>query len=358
MARSDDDSAAAALASADEAVRAGRYPEALRVLESLHAHHPDEPKAHYLHGVAAAMLGDRGAAHEQFLRAARLAPGDAALQCYAAASCIERRELSQAARYCRAALAADPQCGPAYDLLASAELPGEHYLQLLERIHTHLRPRTYVEIGIFAGASFRLAQPPTLALGVDPDPRIAAPPSPHHRIFRTTSDAFFAGRDLAQALDGRRVELALIDGMHQFEFVLRDFLNLERHCAREATILVHDCFPLDATSAARSRTTGFWSGDVWRAILALRKWRPDLQLHTVAARPTGLGVIRNLDPESRVLADNLDRICAEFLGVGYESIAERRHEALNVVPNEWPGVQALLDAPVAPAGGPDQNVPG
>src|SRR5512134_500904 len=99
MARSDDDSAAAALASADEAVRAGRYPEALRVLESLHAHHPDEPKAHYLHGVAAAMLGDRGAAHEQFLRAARLAPGDAALQCYAAASCIERRELSQAARY-------------------------------------------------------------------------------------------------------------------------------------------------------------------------------------------------------------------------------------------------------------------
>lgn len=358
MARSNDDSAAAALASADEAVRAGRYQDALRVLEALHASHPDEPKAHYLHGVAAAMLGDRGAAHERFLRAARLAPGDAALQCYAAASCIERRELPEAVRLSRAALAADPQCGPAYDLLASAELPGEHYLQLLERIHAHLRPRTYVEIGVFAGASFRLAQPPTLALGIDPDPQIVAPPSPRHRIFRVTSDAFFAGRDLARELDSQPVELALIDGMHQFEFVLRDFMNLERYCAPASTILVHDCYPLDETSAARERTTGFWSGDVWRAILALRKWRPDLRLHTVAARPTGLGVIRNLDPGSRILADNLERICAEFLAVGYETIAARRREALNVVPNEWPAVQALLDAPMAPAGGPAQNVPG
>jgi hypothetical protein len=69
-------------------------------------------------------------------------------------------------------------------------------------------------------------------------------------------------------------------------------------------------------------------------------------------------VIRNLDPGSRVLADNLERICAEFLRVGYESIAEHRREALNVVPNEWPAVQALLDAPVVPAGEPAQNVPG
>jgi tetratricopeptide (TPR) repeat protein len=358
MARFDDDTAAAALARADEAVRTGRHREALSILEALHARHPDEPKAHYLHGVAAAMLGNRGAAHERFVRAARLAPGDAALQCYAAASCIEHGQRAEAAGFCRAALASDPQCGPAYDLLASAELPGEHYLKLLERIHAHLRPRTYVEIGIFAGASFRLAQPPTMALGIDPEPRIEAPPSPRHRIFRQTSDAFFAGHDLARELAGRPVELALIDGMHQFEFVLRDFLNLERHCTPDATILVHDCFPLDERSAARSRTTGFWSGDVWRALLALKTWRPDLRLHTVAAPPTGLGVIRNLDPASRVLADNLERICAEFLEVGYASIAERRREALNVVPNEWPVVQALLAAPPGAAGPDAQNVPG
>jgi hypothetical protein len=63
-------------------------------------------------------------------------------------------------------------------------------------------------------------------------------------------------------------------------------------------------------------------------------------------------VIRNLDPGSRVLERNLDRICAEFLAVGFEAIADRRSEALNLVPNDWRGVQALLDARAG------QNVPG
>ena len=350
FAQPDNDPAAAALTNADREIQAGRYREALRVLEALHARHPDQPRANYLHGVALAMLGDRSAAHERFVRAAQLAPSDSALQCYAAAACIEQGQRAEAARYCRAALAADPQCRPAYDLLASAELPGEHYLKLLARIHAHLRPSTYVEIGIFAGASFRLALPPTIAIGIDPAPQFEAPPSPSHRIFRQTSDSFFADRDLVQELGGRLVDLALIDGMHHFEFVLRDFLNLERHCAPDATILVHDCFPLDEISAARERTTAFWSGDVWRALLALKKWRPDLALHTVGAPPTGLGVIRNLDPASHVLAEHLDRICAEFRAVAYETIAGRKSEALNLVPNDWRDVQALLDAPARAVG--------
>jgi hypothetical protein len=61
-------------------------------------------------------------------------------------------------------------------------------------------------------------------------------------------------------------------------------------------------------------------------------------------------VIRNLDPASRVLAENLDRICAEFGAVGYETIASRKAEALNLVPNDWRDVQALLDAPARPVG--------
>ena len=44
-----------------------------------------------------------------------------------------------------------------------------------------------------------------------------------------TSDDFFASHDLAQVLGGRPVDLAYIDGMHQFEFALRDFMNLERY---------------------------------------------------------------------------------------------------------------------------------
>jgi hypothetical protein len=341
----------AMLQTADAALQSGRFGEARTLAERLLAAHPEEPKAHYLHGVAVAMLGDRRAAHSSFARAADLAPGDAALQCYAAAAAKEQGRSDEAVRYCRAALAADPACDPAHQLLASIELPGEHYLKLLARIHAHLRPRTYVEIGIFAGESFRLAQPPTIALGVDPAPRLDAPPSPRHRIFRETSDGFFAAHDLRALLGGAPVDLALIDGMHHFEFALRDFVNLERHCTPASTILVHDCYPIDPVTAARERTTAFWSGDVWRLVLALREWRPDLAIHTVAVPPTGLAIVRGLDPGSRVLADNLDRIVERHLAVDYASIADRKRDALNVCAADWTAVQGLLDAP-------PQNVPG
>jgi tetratricopeptide (TPR) repeat protein len=147
----------AALHQADAAIQSGRYQEARRLLDQTLAAHPDAAKAHYLHGVSLAMLGERREAHAGFVRAAELAPGDAALQCYAAAASREFGRAAEAMQYCRAALAADPNCGPAYELLAAVELPGEHYMKLLERIHAHLRPRTYIEIGIFAGASFGLA---------------------------------------------------------------------------------------------------------------------------------------------------------------------------------------------------------
>jgi hypothetical protein len=332
------------LYAADAALQAGRFGEARDLVEQLLAARPGEAKAHYVHGVALAMLGNRRTAYASFRRAADLAPTDAALQCYAAAAAKEHGHKEEAVRYCRAALAADPACDPAHRLLSSIELPGEHYLKLLERIHAHLRPRTYVEIGIFKGESFRLAQAPTVAIGIDPEPQLDAPPSPRHRIFRATSDDFFAAHDLGQLLEGVPVDLALIDGMHHFEFALRDFVNLERHCARESTILAHDCFPIDPVTAARDRTTSFWSGDVWRLILALRRWRPDLAIHTVTAPPTGLAIVRGLDPGSRVLADNLARVCEEFLAVGYEAIAGRRHEALNACSADWAVVQRLLDA--------------
>ena len=106
-------------------------------------------------------------------------------------------------------------------------------------------------------------------------------------------------------LGGKAVDLAFIDGMHLFEYALRDFSNLERLCTPHSTILVHDCYPLDRQTADRERTTLFWSGDIWRLILLLKKYRPDLEINVIAAPPTGLGVIRNLDPASRVIADNL-----------------------------------------------------
>jgi hypothetical protein len=165
-------------------------------------------------------------------------------------------------------------------------------------------------------------------------------------VFIKTSDAFFAEHDVIRELGGRPIDLAFLDGMHRFAFALRDFINIERYCTPRSTCLLHDCYPLDAQTAAVERTTTFWSGDVWKLILCLKTYRPDLAIHTVATAPTGLAVIRGLDPGSTILRDQLDRICQECAALPYAVLHDDKRRMLNLVANDWPTVQALLDEPV------------
>jgi hypothetical protein len=253
----------------------------------------------------------------------------------------------EAVAACRELLELSPNYWPAYNLLASIELPGESYFRMLERVHAHLRPRTYLEIGVSRGDSIRLAAPGTRAIGVDPEPEVVFPLGPNVSVVEETSDDFFAGRDVRAELGGLPVELAFIDGMHRFEFALRDFMNIEALCTPTSTILVHDVYPIDERTAARERVTGFWSGDIWRLVLLLRKHRPDLVVRTIAAPPTGLAVVRSLDPQSTYIRDRLDGLVAEYLAVDFRALASGKAEQLAVVPNDWSQVRALLDAPVS-----------
>jgi DNA-binding transcriptional LysR family regulator len=254
---------------------------------------------------------------------------------------------SETIELCRQVLALEPDNNlQVYNLWASAELHGNHYYQILERIHRYLRPATYVEIGIEEGLSLAVAlaggEPGTAIVGIDPNPRLPPAVAERARIFRKTSDEFFARQDLHKELGERAVDLAFIDGMHLFEFALRDFINLERYCARTSTCLVHDCYPLDERTSARERVTEFWTGDVWKLVLCLKKYRPDLDVHTVAAAPTGLVIIRRLDPKSRILQDRLESICAEFVPLPYSAVHADKRAQLNLVANNWLTVKSLL----------------
>src|SRR5688500_8000921 len=196
-----------------------------------------------------------------------------------------------AARYCERALRSHHAQPGVHELMSTLFMHGEDYTALLARIHAHLRPRTYVEIGVDTGQSLRLVPAPTQAIGIDPAPSVRGEMPANVRIFTQTSDDFFAGHDVKALFGGLPVDLAFIDGMHHFEFALRDFVNLERCAAPGSTILVHDCFPHDRLTAERERVTTFWSGDVWKLVVLLKKYRPDLAIHTIAAPPTGLCVI-------------------------------------------------------------------
>jgi len=217
------------------------------------------------------------------------------------------------------------------------------YLKLLRQIHRHVEPRTYVEIGVSTGRSLALALPGTVSIGIDPAPKVQGALGPHARVVQTTSDEFFARPDAADVLGGAPLDLAFIDGMHQFEYALRDFMHLERWAGAESTILVHDCYPVDEVSAARERTTDCWSGDIWKLIVCLKQWRPDLKLAVIDVAPTGLGLIRGLDPRSSVLEDHYDEILEAYVPMAFSHLEEAgKAEALNRVPNDWLRISALL----------------
>src|SRR5262249_5652050 len=140
---------------------------------------------------------------------------------------------------------------------------GAHYYELLKRFHYQLRPKSYLEIGVDDGASIVLAKSPTVAIGIDPAPRLTSTPGTICKIFPMKSDEYFATRDPRSDFETEAADLALIDGMHLFEQALRDFINVERFSSPSTVVLIHDCFAIDALTASRQRKTAFWTGDVW-----------------------------------------------------------------------------------------------
>ena len=206
-----------------------------------------------------------------------------------------------------------PDYPGAQALLGSLLLPGPHYREVLARLHALLKPKTYLEIGVDTGATLTLAQQASAVIGVDPAATQLRYPAPASaRLFRQTSDDFFAEHSAHDVLGERRVDLAFIDGMHRFENALSDFANVERWSHAETTLVFHDCVPLIASTARRERETSFWVGDTWKVVLALARHRPDLKIRTLLTPPSGLVVVRKLDPTSTLLRANYVSIVAEF----------------------------------------------
>lgn len=222
-------------------------------------------------------------------------------------------------------------------------LTGIGYAEFLKNLHERLRPRTYLEIGTFMGGSLALASCPSIA--IDPRFRLNADimgKKPMCLLFQESSDRFFERRDPV-ALLGAPVEIAFLDGMHLFEHLLRDFANVERHCRANSVIALHDCLPPHPCMTTRDRHTantnpdpykGWWTGDVWKLIPILKRYRPDLSIELVDCEPTGLALITNLDPASDVLRKSHDAIAAEHAaGPDDDAKFQRYWENLEITPS-------------------------
>jgi hypothetical protein len=203
---------------------------------------------------------------------------------------------------------------------------GMPYRRFLGQLHARHLFDWYLEVGCRSGLSFAPVRSKTIA--VDPFFRaeiniIGKKPALH--VFQAKSDDFFGSAFLAR--NGIRLSLAFLDGMHLFEFLLRDFMNTEAAMDPRGVILLHDCVPYGREMTTRdldNLPAGPWTGDVWKLIPILQTWRPELQVTMLDCQPTGLVCVSGLDPESRVLAENYDRIVAEYSSLDIEEFGVER----------------------------------
>ncbi len=211
-------------------------------------------------------------------------------------------------------------------------------MDVLDLVHRTCHPRTYLEIGVRHGDATSLALPGTKVVGVDPAPSLKHPLPRHTRIERRTSDDFFDNGGAIAAFQSEPIDLAFIDGMHLFEFALRDVLNVERCAAPGSMIMLHDCLPPNVGVASREFQEGGWTGDVWKVLLYLRDHRPDLDVCVIDASPTGLGVIQGLDP-TRPPTDHA-AVVDYYVGLGFSAFTDDLLPGLSLIPGD---VDAIND---------------
>jgi SAM-dependent methyltransferase len=220
-------------------------------------------------------------------------------------------------------------------------LPGVNRIKAVQMALADRVKPVYLEIGVSKGLAFRQISAEE-KIAVDPAFRL----SEHTRAvadakartthyFETTSDAFFDNE--TAFLDRRPIDVALIDGMHTYEQVVRDVENTLRYLRDDGVIFLHDCNPpfelagrpaesWDDFIAQQSGplVIGVWNGDVWKAIVHLRSTRPDL-LVGVLKCDQGVGFVRRGSPES-TLPYTADQVAA----LTYADLKADRRRLLNL----------------------------
>ncbi|MGQ0611223.1 MAG: hypothetical protein ACT4N9_09000 [Paracoccaceae bacterium] len=192
---------------------------------------------------------------------------------------------------------------------------GQRYSRFLDQLHASTLFDWYLEVGCRTGRTFAGVRSKTIAV----DPYFLAETNiigkkPALHVFQTTSDEFFASGVLDKL--GIKLSFSFLDGMHLFEFLLRDFINTEANSRPEGVIALHDCCPFSVKMTTRDLNNlpaGPWTGDVWKLIPILQTWRPELTLTILDCKPTGLVMVTGLDPKNTALKDNYDEIVRTFV---------------------------------------------
>ncbi len=252
-----------------------------------------------------------------------------------------RGDLARAAAGFRFALSLNPRL-EVFTPLAMASMPGPPYSDHLRVLHSILHPQTYLEIGIFMGDTLRFAEAETNVIGIDPSPALRKPCAPNTEVYGVTSDQFFAEWAPSVLTKLPPISLAFIDGMHLFEQVLLDFINVETYCDPRGVVALHDTLPIAEVPSGRFQNSRYWCGDVWKVVNCLEHFRPDLHILTLPTFPSGLTLLAGLDPTNNVLRESFQDAIQQFSDQPFSKCEELLARAQAAVPNDFTETSSMI----------------
>ncbi len=226
--------------------------------------------------------------------------------------------------------------------------PDRYKESYIRRALATCRDPTYLEIGVREGNSFRAARA-ARKLGIDPVAHAQMKQlGPGEEFFELTSDQFFAER-AAERLKRESVDVALIDGLHEFRQVTRDLLNLEPYMHPHGIVFFDDINPRSRAMASELPPSALdvrggepWNGDVWKIAVLLARARPDLTLRTVDV-DNGVGVLSGFG--SGASATELERAIEECKALDYSELENARASVLHLIaPGEFAEVLSAIRA--------------
>ena len=111
---------------------------------------------------------------------------------------------------------------------------------------------------------------------------------------KKTSDEFFEKNN-------QKFDIIFIDGLHTYKQVKKDILNSISCLNDDGIILVHDCMPDSLSKQAVPRYRMQWNGDVWKAIVDLRRL-DNLDIFT-CEMDQGIALIKKRKNTSQLIID-------------------------------------------------------
>ncbi|NOU19317.1 MAG: class I SAM-dependent methyltransferase [Bacteroidales bacterium] len=184
---------------------------------------------------------------------------------------------------------------------------------VIQRAIKAINVNTYLEIGVSNGENFVEIEAP-FVIGIDPiepNKQVKQSLSENRFYFQLKSDEFF--KNNKNIFEKRKIDLAFIDGAHNYHQALRDVQNCLNYLRPDGLIIMHDCNPIspiietpatvyeeacEKVKAIGINPYGYaWTGDVWKTILNIRSTHKDLKVITLDC-DFGLGIIKKATPES------------------------------------------------------------